>query len=84
MTKDFKKFLTESEFKLDPTMRIGDKLRLNINAKDVVEMEITEVSETKIKAKPDYLDFDKDGDKTRIYKRRFWSSGKAVAIGQCS
>ena len=51
MTRAFKKFLTESEIKLDPNMRVGDKLVFNINAKDVVEMEITEVSENKITVK---------------------------------
>ena len=48
MTKDFKKFLTESELKLEPNMRVGDTLRLNINAKQIVEMTITDIGDGKI------------------------------------
>lgn len=72
MSKDFKKFLTESELKLDPSMRVGDILRLNINAKEIVEMRITNIEDGKITveaAKPDYLDFDKDGDKDEPMKK---------------
>ena len=72
MTKDFKKFLTESELKLEPTMRVGDTLRLNINAKQIVEMTITDIGNDKItveSSRPDYLDFDKDGDEEESMKK---------------
>ena len=68
MTKDFKKFLTESELKLDPKMRVGDKLRLTINAKDVREMVITEMGENQIKAIEDLKGGQKKLDKNHNNK----------------